>query len=157
GRKTTARLVVGGRAQGLRPRRRAAAGGSEGADVAPPGPCPAAGTQSRAGGVAGRCRRPARIGAARTRRRRAWYGTKLGLQLSYSYGIITVRIMPRPRTSMSAIQRPEQSAQLERRAQRFRELKRGLDQLEYFCKGTVLKRMMKCGKAGCACAADPDK
>jgi hypothetical protein len=23
--------------------------------------------------------------------------------------------------------------------------------------GTVLKRMMKCGKAGCACAADPDK
>jgi len=58
---------------------------------------------------------------------------------------------------MSAIQRPEQSAQLERRAQRFRELKRGLDQLEYFCKGTVLKRMMKCGKAGCACAADPEK
>src|ERR1700676_3285609 len=64
--------------------------------------------------------------------------------------------MPRPRTSMSAIQRPEQSAQLERRVQRFRELKRGLDQLEYFCKGTVLKRMMKCGKAGCACAADPE-
>jgi hypothetical protein len=58
---------------------------------------------------------------------------------------------------MSAIQRPEQSAQLERRVQRFRELKRGLDQLEYFCKGTVLKRMMKCGKAGCACTADPDK
>ena len=58
---------------------------------------------------------------------------------------------------MSAIQRPEPSAILERRAQRFHELKRGLDQLEYFCKGTVLKRMMKCGKAGCACAADPDK
>ena len=33
----------------------------------------------------------------------------------------------------------------------------GLDQLEYFCKGTVLKRMMKCGKAQCACASDPDK
>ena len=65
--------------------------------------------------------------------------------------------MPRPRISISAIQRPEPSAQLERRAQRFRELKRALDQLEYFCKGTVLKRMMKCGKAGCACAADPDK
>ena len=32
-----------------------------------------------------------------------------------------------------------------------------IDQIEYFCKGTVLKRMMKCGKAGCACAADPDK
>ena len=58
---------------------------------------------------------------------------------------------------MSAIRRPKQSALLERRAQRFHELKRGLDQLEYFCKGTVLKRMMKCGKAGCACATDPDR
>jgi hypothetical protein len=41
--------------------------------------------------------------------------------------------------------------------QRFQELKRGLDQLEYFCKGTVLKRMTKCGKAYCACRSDPDK
>src|SRR6266566_4840816 len=66
--------------------------------------------------------------------------------------------MSRPRrASLSAIRRLEQSALLERRAQRFRELKRGLDQLEYFCKGTVLKRMMKCGKAACACASDPDK
>ena len=63
--------------------------------------------------------------------------------------------MSRTRDSMSAIRRSEQSALLERRAQRFHELKRGLDQLEYFCKGTVLKRMMKCGKAGCACASDP--
>jgi hypothetical protein len=61
--------------------------------------------------------------------------------------------MPRPRTS---IRRPEQSVLTERHAQRFQELKRGLDQLEYFCKGTVLKRMMKCGKAHCACASDPD-
>jgi hypothetical protein len=58
---------------------------------------------------------------------------------------------------MSGIRRPKQSALLERHTQRFHELKRGLDQIEYFCKGTVLKRMMKCGKAGCACAADPDK
>jgi hypothetical protein len=65
--------------------------------------------------------------------------------------------MPQSRTSLSAIRRPEQSALLERRAQRFHELKRGLDQVQYFCKGTVLKRMMKCGKASCACAADPDK
>jgi hypothetical protein len=50
---------------------------------------------------------------------------------------------------------PQQSASLERHAQRFLELKRGLDQIEYFCKGTVLKRMMKCGKAQCACASDP--
>ena len=63
--------------------------------------------------------------------------------------------MSRTRDSMSAIRRSEQSALLERRAQRFHELKRGLDQLEYFCKGTLLKRMMKCGKAGCACASDP--
>jgi hypothetical protein len=62
--------------------------------------------------------------------------------------------MPRPRTS---IRRPAQSARTERPAQRFQELKRGLDQLEYFCKGTVLKRMMKCGKVQCACASDPDK
>jgi hypothetical protein len=26
-----------------------------------------------------------------------------------------------------------------------------------FCKGTVLKRMMKCGKVQCACASDPAK
>ncbi len=62
--------------------------------------------------------------------------------------------MPRARTS---VRRPQQSVLLERHAQRFQELKRGLDQLEYFCKGTVLKRMMKCGKAQCACASDPAK
>ncbi|MCW5981961.1 MAG: hypothetical protein KIT09_28005 [Bryobacteraceae bacterium] len=32
-----------------------------------------------------------------------------------------------------------------------------MDQLEYFCKGTVLKRMTKCGKPYCACRSDPDK
>jgi hypothetical protein len=65
--------------------------------------------------------------------------------------------MPRTRESTTPIRRPKRSALLERHTQRFHELKRGLDQIEYFCKGTVLKRMMKCGKAGCACAADPDK
>ncbi len=53
--------------------------------------------------------------------------------------------MPRARTS---IRHSETSAQLERHTQRF---------LEYFCKGTVLKRMMKCGKVQCACASDPAK
>jgi hypothetical protein len=62
--------------------------------------------------------------------------------------------MPRARTS---IRHPQPSAHLERHTQRFNELKRGLDQLEYFCKGTVLKRTMKCGKAQCACASDPAK
>jgi hypothetical protein len=58
--------------------------------------------------------------------------------------------MSRPRLS------PAPSA-LAKHAQRFQELKRGLDQLEYFCKGTVLKRMTKCGKAYCACLSDPTK
>jgi hypothetical protein len=62
--------------------------------------------------------------------------------------------MPPARTSS---RHPEPSAQLKRHTQRFHELKRDLDQLEYFCKGTVLKRMMKCGKALCACASDPAK
>jgi hypothetical protein len=65
--------------------------------------------------------------------------------------------MPHSRASISGIRRAAQSAVLERHAQRFRELKRDLDQLEYFCKGTVLKRMMKCGKTQCACASDPTK
>ena len=75
----------------------------------------------------------------------------------YSSGIMTVGIMPAPSTPMSATRRAQQNARLELRAQRFHELKRGLDQLEYFCKGTVLKRMMKCGKAACACHSDSDK
>jgi Family of unknown function (DUF6788) len=45
----------------------------------------------------------------------------------------------------------------DRYAQRFQELKQELNQLEYFCKGTVLKRMMKCGRAYCACRHDPSK
>ena len=48
-------------------------------------------------------------------------------------------------------------ASLGRHEQRFLDLKRGLEQIEYFCKGTVLKRMMKCGKAQCACATDATK
>lgn len=62
--------------------------------------------------------------------------------------------MPPTRASLGRTRQLEQSALLERHAQRFRELKRDLQQLEYFCKGTVLKRMMKCGKAQCACASD---
>ncbi len=45
----------------------------------------------------------------------------------------------------------------DRYAQRFRTLKQEFQQLEYFCKGTLLKRMMKCGKAQCACQRDPAK
>ena len=36
-------------------------------------------------------------------------------------------------------------------ARRFAALKREILHLDYFCKGTVLKRMMKCGNPGCPC------
>ncbi len=65
--------------------------------------------------------------------------------------------MPHSRAPKSGTRQVEHSAFLERHTQRFLELKRGLAQIEYFCKGTVLKRMMQCGKARCACASDPAK
>jgi len=58
---------------------------------------------------------------------------------------------------MSRIRSTSTPSKMARHTQRFQELKRGLDQLEYFCKGTVLKRMTKCGKAYCPCRSDPDK
>ena len=39
----------------------------------------------------------------------------------------------------------------------FAEIKQELQKLDYFCKGTVLARRMKCGQAGCACHTDPAK
>jgi hypothetical protein len=39
-------------------------------------------------------------------------------------------------------------------AHRFQSLKNEVLQLDYFCKGTVLKRMMKCGNPKCACHRD---
>jgi hypothetical protein len=41
--------------------------------------------------------------------------------------------------------------------QRFRQALQELQQLDYFLKGTVLKRMMKCGRPRCACYSDPAK
>ena len=38
--------------------------------------------------------------------------------------------------------------------QRFRLARQELHQLEYFLKGTVSKRMMKCGQPNCACHQD---
>ena len=40
-------------------------------------------------------------------------------------------------------------------AQRFRQAQQELQELDYFLKGTVLKRMMKCGHPQCACHRDP--
>src|SRR5450755_1114869 len=65
--------------------------------------------------------------------------------------------MSRVSVSKSGIRSDARNASLKRYTQRFLELRRGLEQIEYFCKGTVLKRMMKCGKARCACASDPTK
>ena len=47
------------------------------------------------------------------------------------------------------------TALIEQDAQRFESLKQEVMQLDYFCKGTVLKRMMKCGNQQCACHRDP--
>ena len=80
-----------------------------------------------------------------------------GLQSPCSFGNITERTMPRVSVSKSRIRPVVRNASLERQIQRFLELRRGLEQIEYFCKGTVLKRMMKCGKAPCACASDAAK
>ena len=65
--------------------------------------------------------------------------------------------MPRISVSKSGIRPLAPNVSLERHTQRFLELRRGLEQIGYFCKGTVLKRMMKCGKAQCACASDATK
>ncbi|HEV2246486.1 MAG TPA: DUF6788 family protein [Terriglobia bacterium] len=40
-------------------------------------------------------------------------------------------------------------------SKRFQELKADLARIEYFSKGTVLARMIKCGKPKCPCGADP--
>jgi hypothetical protein len=42
-------------------------------------------------------------------------------------------------------------------AHNFAGLKQELEKVTYFCKGTVLKRMMKCGQQRCACHQDPAK
>ena len=42
-------------------------------------------------------------------------------------------------------------------AKRFQELKTELARIEYFSKGTVLARMVKCGKPQCACHTKPVK
>ena len=65
--------------------------------------------------------------------------------------------MSRVSVSKGGIRPVARNASLERHRQRFLELRRDLQQIEYFCKGTVLKRMMKCGKTQCACASDPSK
>ena len=49
------------------------------------------------------------------------------------------------------------SAAIDRYSERFQELKAELGHIEYFSKGTVLARMVKCGKPQCACHTKPSK
>jgi len=77
-----------------------------------------------------------------------------GLRPALNYGIITAghtftKIMP----SRKATRLPSLPAS----AQRFRQAQQELLRLDYFFKGTVLKRMMKCGQPQCACHRDPSK
>ena len=58
---------------------------------------------------------------------------------------------------MQQISRARLASLIRRDGQRFEVLKREILQLDYFCKGTVLKRMMKCGNQQCACHRDPAK
>jgi hypothetical protein len=48
-------------------------------------------------------------------------------------------------------------AQIATDAKRFQELKADLERIEYFSKGTMLARMIKCGKPKCPCGVDPKK
>ena len=45
----------------------------------------------------------------------------------------------------------------DRYALSFAELRTQLQDLGYFCKGTILERKMKCGQPNCACHQDPAK
>ena len=42
-----------------------------------------------------------------------------------------------------------------RAAVRLAALRQQIAAVEYLCSGTLLRRRKRCGKAGCACAADP--
>lgn len=58
---------------------------------------------------------------------------------------------------MKANSQTRLAARIRSDAQRFESLKWEIVQLDYFCKGTLLKRMMKCGHKSCPCHHDPAK
>src|SRR5258708_6501371 len=67
-----------------------------------------------------------------------------------TYGSITVR-----HSTMANAR--SLKAQIEADSKRFHELKADLERIEYFSKGTVLARMIKCGKTKCPCGAHSTK
>ena len=44
---------------------------------------------------------------------------------------------------------------LARCREQYRDIKKALEGVGYFCKGTVLSRTLKCGRSTCPCAHDP--
>lgn len=51
----------------------------------------------------------------------------------------------------------DDSTSARRDQDRYSKLKEALGELDYFCKGTVLSRTLKCGRATCPCATDPKR
>ena len=58
---------------------------------------------------------------------------------------------------MKKTRRMPHDSLLARYVQQFAGLKQQIQPMQYFCKGTVLRRMMKCGQQRCACHKDPTK
>ena len=52
---------------------------------------------------------------------------------------------------------PTSTPAADRHSQRFAELRQQLQNLDYFCKGTVLARRMKCGQPSCVCRREPSQ
>jgi type II secretory pathway component PulJ len=52
---------------------------------------------------------------------------------------------------------PSRKASRRTSVERFPEARQELQQVDFFLKGTVLKRMMKCGQPRCPCHDDPAK
>ena len=72
--------------------------------------------------------------------------------MSYTYGSTTARTIQMTTTRPSKLR-----TQIAADSKRFRHMKAALLRLEYFSKGTVLARMIKCGKPKCACGSDSNK
>jgi hypothetical protein len=64
-------------------------------------------------------------------------------------------IMPRVKKQTMTNKGRQTARVLQRYDRQYQELKEALGALGYFCKGTVLSRTLKCGRATCPCAKDP--
>jgi hypothetical protein len=71
--------------------------------------------------------------------------------------VTTVLIQKEQSAQIMPSRQAPRSSPLRTSAQRFHDAQREIQQVDYFLKGTVLKRMMKCGQPQCACHRDPAK